>query len=364
MILGGGVAGASLAAQLGPATRAVLVEREVAPGLHTTGRSAAMYIPSYGSPAIFGLTAASRDFLAAPPGGFGPALLSPRAVLHIADDARRDRLAAVVDRGGRFEFLAGDLARARVPILRPGAVSAALIEHDCGDIDVGRLHQGFLRQAKEAGVAIRLDAGRCSIERDGAGWRVRGRDLDLAAPVIVNAAGAWADEVATDAGAERQGLTPLRRTVILVRAPDAPGFAAWPVVKDVEERFYFRPYGGRLLITPADETPSPPCDAAPDELDVAEGMARFEAVADHPVASLTARWAGLRTFAADRAPVIGWDRRAPGFFWLAGQGGFGIQTAPAMGRLAAALLADKGIPGDLVDHGVDARAFAPSRTMA
>lgn len=364
IILGGGIAGASLAAQLGPATRTVLLEREAAFGLHTTGRSAAMYIPSYGSPAIFGLTAASRAFLTAPPKGFGPSLLSPRAVLHIADGARRHRLEAMAGRGRDLEFLDGELARARVPILRPGAVDAALIEHDCGDIDVNRLHEGFLRQAREADVTIRLDAGRCVIERVAAGWRARGRDLDVAAPVIVNATGAWADAVAADAGVEPMGLTPLRRTVILVRAPDTSSFARWPVVKDVEERFYFRPYGGRLLITPGDETPSPPCDAAPEELDVAEGMARFEAVAAHPVTRLEARWAGLRTFAADRAPVIGWDARAPGFFWLAGQGGFGIQTAPAMGRLAAGLLEGRGTPDDLAEHGVDARAFAPSRAMA
>jgi len=365
VILGGGVAGAALAAHLTPGRRVAIVEREAALGLHTTGRSAAMYIPSYGSTVIQGLTVASRDFFVVPPRGFGAPLLSPRAVAHIADEARRDRLQGLIAGRGRFTQLDGEQARAATPsILRPQAVSAALIEQGCGDLDVSRLHQGFLRQAREAGVAIRTGAGRCVIERNETGWRLRGRDLDIAAPILVNAAGAWADEVATDAGTQVQTLTPMRRTVILVQAPNAPDFAGWPVVKDVDERFYFRPYGGRLLITPADETPSPPCDAAPDEMDVAEGMARFEAVADHPVRSLVARWAGLRTFAPDRAPVVGWSRDTPGLFWLAGLGGFGIQTAPAMGRLAAALVEGRPVPGDLLDQGVDAQAYAPSRRIS
>ncbi|HJV42360.1 FAD-dependent oxidoreductase [Caulobacter sp.] len=362
VILGGGIAGAALAARLSDGVRVAVVEREAALGLHTTGRSAAMYIPSYGSTTIQGLTVASRSFFVSPPSGFGPPLLSPRPVMHIADEARRDRLEILAAKNDRFVRLEGEAARAAAPsILRPQAVDAALIERNCGDLDVGRLHQGFLRQAKEAGAVIRTGAGRCVIERRGADWRLRGADLDLVAPVLVNAAGAWADELAADAGVEVQGLTPMRRTVILVQAPNMPDFASWPVVKDIDERFYFRPYGGRLLITPADETPSPPCDAAPEEMDIAEGMARFEAVADHPVRGLAARWAGLRTFASDRAPIIGWSRDTPGFFWLAGLGGFGIQTAPAMGRLAAALVAGGAVPSDLVDRGVDVKAYAPSR---
>lgn len=362
VILGGGIAGAALAAHLSPGARVAVVEREAALGLHTTGRSAAMYIPSYGSTTIRGLTVASRDFFVAPPSGFGSPLLSPRSVMHIADEARRDRLEAVSAREGGFLRLDREAARtAAPPILRPQAVSAALIESDCGDLDVSRLHQGFLRQAREAGAAILTGAGRCAIERRGSDWRLRGADVDLVTPVLVNAAGAWADELAADAGAEIQGLTPLRRTVILVQAPNAPDFTDWPVVKDIDERFYFRPYGGRLLITPADETPSSPCDAAPEEMDIAEGMARFEAVADHPVRNLVARWAGLRTFASDRAPVVGWARDTPGFFWLAGLGGFGIQTAPAMGRLAAALVEGRPVPADLIDQGVNLQAYAPSR---
>lgn len=367
IILGAGMAGAALAAHLAAGTRVALIEREPVLGYHTTGRSAAMYIPSYGGAAIAGLTLASGDFLGDPSPGFGPPLLSPRAVMHIADPGQTPRLdifAAVQSlarRGGVLEILDGRAARARVPILRPRAVAAAVIETGTGDLDVARLHAGFLRRVREAGGVVLTGAGRSAIGFRRSGWRVRGPTLDLSAPILVNATGAWADETAISAGVCPLGLTPLRRTVMLARAPDEPRFADWPVVKDIDERFYFRPCGGRLLITPADETPSAPCDAVADEMDIAVGMARFEAAVDHPVRSLVGRWAGLRTFAPDRAPVVGWSKSREGFFWLAGLGGFGIQTAPAMGRLAAALLEGRPVPADLIDHGVQAHTYAPAR---
>ncbi|MFZ0266053.1 NAD(P)/FAD-dependent oxidoreductase [Caulobacter sp.] len=360
IILGGGMAGAALAAHLDPKTRVALVEREPVVGYHTTGRSAAMYIPSYGGAAIAGLTRASRAFFLDPPTGFGPPLLSPRPVMHIADADQTGRLDAFAARGG-FEVLDGRAARARVPILRPGSVVAALIETDAGDLDVARLHAAFLHRAEQAGTRVLTGAGDCVIVFEGSEWRVRATGLDISAPVLVNAAGAWADEVAISAGLAPLGLTPLRRTVMLAKAPEHADFAAWPVVKDIDERFYFRPCGGQLLITPADETPSAPCDAAADEMDIAVGMARFEAAADHPVRHLISRWAGLRTFAPDRAPVVGWSKSRPGFFWLAGLGGFGIQTAPAMGRLAAALVEGRPVPSELVDHGVQREAYGPER---
>ena len=360
IILGGGMAGAALAAHLDPKTRVALVEREPVVGYHTTGRSAAMYIPSYGGAAIAGLTLASRAFFLDPPAGFGLPLLSPRPVMHIADASQTGRLDAFAA-GGGFEVLDGRAARARVPILRPRAVAAALIETDAGDLDVARLHTAFLRRAEQAGTRVLTGAGDCAIVFQRSEWRVRATGLDISAPILINAAGAWADEVAVTAGLAPLGLTPLRRTVMLAKAPEDADFAAWPVVKDIDERFYFRPCGGQLLITPADETPSAPCDAAADEMDIAVGMARFEAVADHSVRHLIGRWAGLRTFAPDRAPVVGWSKSRPGFFWLAGLGGFGIQTAPAMGRLAAALVEGRQVPSDLVDHGVQLEAYAPER---
>jgi D-arginine dehydrogenase len=361
------MAGAALAAHLSAGVRVTLIEREAVLGYHTTGRSAAMYIPSYGGAAIAGLTAASRGFFTHPPRGFGPPLLSPRPVMHLAGPGqvgRLERLAArhAADRHGvRLDWLDGHAAQARAPILRSETTAAALIEAGAGDLDVARLHATFLCQFRDAGGQLVVDAGPSAIETDGSRWRVRGQGVDVSAAVLVNAAGAWADETAIAAGLAPLGLTPLRRTVLLAKAPDHDAFADWPVVKDIDERFYFRPCGGRLLITPGDETPSAPCDAVANEIDIALGMARFGAAADHPVRHLVGKWAGLRTFAPDRAPVVGWSTQRPGFFWLAGLGGFGIQTAPAMGRLAAALVEGHRVPSELIDHGVQARAYAPGR---
>ena len=364
VVLGGGIAGAALAAQLAGGQRVALVEREPQLGYHTTGRSAAMYIPSYGGPAVQPLTAASRGFFENPPWGFAGRLLRPRPVLHVAraDQVRRlDHFAHENRDTAALRRLSGEGARVRTSILRPEAVHAALLETGAGDLDVARLHGGMVRRAREAGAAILADAGKPDIVREGGRWRVRTRQASLIAPTLVNATGAWADETARDAGVGSKGLTPLLRTVILVDAPRELGFHDWPVVKDIGERFYFRPFGGRLLITPADETPSPPCDAAPDELGIARAMMRFHDAADHPVTRIHQRWAGLRTFASDRAPVIGWSQSCPGFFWLAGLGGFGIQTAPAVARLAAAQILGHRLPGDLADHGIEAAAYDPGR---
>ena len=363
VVLGGGIAGAALAAQLAGDRRVALVEREPQLGYHTTGRSAAMYIPSYGGPAVQPLTAASRGFFEDPPCGFAERLLSPRPVLHIARADQAERLEAFARRtpGATLRRLGREGALSRAPILRPQAVQAALLETGAGDLDVARLHGGMVRRAREAGAVILADAGRPDIAREESRWRVRTRQASLIAPTLVNATGAWADETARDAGLAPKGLSPLLRTAILVDAPREIGFHDWPVVKDIDERFYFRPFGGRLLITPADETPSPPCDAAPDELDIACAMMRFHDAADHPVTRIHHRWAGLRTFAPDRAPVIGWSETAPGFFWLAGLGGFGIQTAPAVARLASALVRGRRAPQDLTDHGVVSAAYDPGR---
>ncbi|UTP38875.1 FAD-binding oxidoreductase [Phenylobacterium sp. LH3H17] len=364
LILGGGIAGAAIAAQLAGSRKVALLEREPVLAYHTTGRSAAMYIPSYGGSAVRPLTAASGAFLHAPPPAFGGSLLRRRAVLHIARQDQLQRLAAFVramDAGVDLRGLDGDTARALAPILRPQAVAAAVLEEEAGDIDVARLHAGYLRQARSAGALVLTGLGDIRLERRFGVWRAKTCGPQFSAPVVVNATGAWADQTALQAGARPQGLTPLLRTVVVTDAPTAPSFADWPVVKDVDEQFYFKPFSGQLLITPADEEPSAPCDAAPDPLDIACAMFRFADAADHPVVSVRRRWAGLRTFAPDRAPVVGWSRHDEGFFWMAGLGGFGIQTSPALGRLAASILLGRPVPPDLSDFGVDARAFVPDR---
>ena len=359
LILGGGIGGATVAANLAPSQRLILFEREPDCGYHTTGRSAAMFLPSYGAASVRPLTQASRGFLEAPPQGFGGALLRPRDALHIARRDQLPRLEALAREIPSSIRLSGAAARERAPILRQSEVCAAVLETGAADIDVDRLHWGFLQQARDFGAQIIKSAGDVQIDRVGDLWHVRAKGRDFTAPILINATGAWADQTALAAGLEPKGLQPLRRTVVLVDSPARKDFHDWPIVKDVDERFYFRPFAGQLLITPADETPSPACDAWPDALDVATAMMRFHDVALHPVRTVRHQWAGLRTFAADRAPVIGWDR--DGFFWFAGLGGFGIQTAAAAGRLAAGLILNGSIPAELADAGVDPAAFDPRR---
>lgn len=357
LILGGGIAGATLAAHLAPRLRVAVLEREPALGHHATGRSAAMFLPSYAGPAVRPLTAASRRFLASPPRGFGGSLLTPRAAIWTSAEAASPDLS---DRPGLRPLESGE-ARRRVPILRAEAARQAWLETDAADIDAARLHMGLLRLAREAGGAVHAGLDELAVRRKGRLWRVRAAEAAFEAPILVDAAGAWADEAAQAAGAAPLGLRPLQRTVVLVDPPTAPDFLRWPTVKALDDSFYFRPFAGRLLATPCDEIPAQPHDAQPSLLDVARAVQRLAQAADHPVRHVRHRWAGLRTFAPDRAPVFGWANDAAGFFWLAGLGGFGIQTAPAVGRLAAALLLGDPLPSELADFGIDPQAYAPSR---
>lgn len=364
LVLGGGIAGVSVLAQISPHLKAGLLEAEPALAYHTTGRSAAMYAPGYGGPAVQPLTAASEAFFLRPPAGFEGRLIRPRPILHLAGPGQLDVLLAQSRDRARdrdLHWVSPQEAAARVPILRMQRVTAGLLDARGADIDVAHLHQGWLRQAREAGAAVMMGLGPLQVARAGDAWRVFGEQVELRARVVVNATGAWADATAQGAGVPIQALMPLSRTVALVDPPADPGFDGWPTVIDAEERFYFRPFAGRLLVTSANETPSPPCDAAPDEMQAALALARFGEACDYPVLRIFRRWAGLRTFAPDRAPVIGWSASAPGFFWHAGLGGFGIQTAPAAARLAGALILGKPLPTDLAEHGVDPERYAPDR---
>jgi D-arginine dehydrogenase len=368
LIIGSGIAGASAAFELADHGSVLLAEREAHHGYHTTGRSAALYAESYGNAPIRALTSASRGFYDAPPAGFAEhPLLTPRGCLHIAAPGQEAELEAlrreIAAKGLTIERLTADEVRARVPVLRPEAVSEGLYEPDASDIDVNGLHQGFLRGAKAKGGEALTGAELTALARNSDGlWQATfGDGSVIVARVVVNAAGAWADEVAKLAGATPVGLTPLRRTAIMIEAPAGWEIDHWPAVIDVAEAFYFKPDAGRLLASPADETPSPPCDAAPEELDIAICVDRIQAAADIPVRRILRSWAGLRTFAPDRTPVIGYDETAPGFFWLAGQGGYGVQTAPAAGRMAAALALGRAMPADLAARGLDAATFAPGR---
>jgi D-arginine dehydrogenase len=353
-LVGAGMAGASLAAELclAGAGRVLLLEAENTPGFHATGRSAAFWTESYGGPGVQPLTTASGDFLRQ--GGF----LHPRGALTIARQGQEADLDAFAARytalGVRVERIDRARLEQRLPGLRAGW-SAGALEPDCCDIDVAALHQHYLATARRGGAALWCGARLAAAVRSGGDWQltmVDGRQARCA--VLVNAAGAWADPVARLAGAVPLGIAPFRRTVAQVRT--APAAAAdLPLVLDLGEAFYFKPESGRLWLSPHDETPSAPCDAAPDEIDVATAIARFGEVLDWQVERVEHRWAGLRSFAPDRLPVYGFDPAVPGFFWFAGQGGFGIQTAPAAARLAAGLLIGN------ADGAIDPARYTPAR---
>jgi len=365
-IVGAGIAGASAAYFLASKARVVVVEREDQPGYHSTGRSAALFSETYGNASVRSLTRASRAFYDAPPAGFAAQpLLTPRGVVFFGQKEHGPLLEAQAGElratGGRVEWLKPDETLARVPALRREWAAVGLLEPDAEDIDVHALLSGFLRGARAAGATLVTDAALEAAAHDGRCWRLRTRAGEFRADILVDAAGAWADEVATLAGAAPLGIAPLRRTAIVFECPRYTPNAAWPAAVDATEDLYFRPEAGRFLASPADETPSPPCDAQPEELDVALLIDRLQAATTFDIARVTARWAGLRSFAADRSLVAGFDRARPGFFWLAGQGGYGIQTAPAMGALVAALVKGDPLPSPLRDAGVDTADLSPTR---
>lgn len=354
-IIGAGMAGGSLAAECAAHARVLLIEAEDAPGYHTTGRSAAYWEESYGGPDVVPLTLASGAFLRE------LGVLSPRAGLTIGREADRGRIEAFVE---RFEKLGVTIRlmdragiAAQVPGLREDWRHGAY-ESNGADIDVAGLHQHYLSQARRAGTVLRVRARVDAIEREGGQWRLGWADGEARAALVVNAAGAWADHTATLAGVTPLGITPLRRTIVQVRTDPLPP-ADMPLTFGIDEDFYLKAQSGRLLVSPHDEIPDVPHDVAPEELDVAIAIDRMEHAVDWRIAALERKWAGLRSFAPDRLPVYGFDPAVPGLFWFAGQGGFGIQTAPAAARLGAQLLL--GQARDAMTQGLDAARYAPGR---
>jgi D-arginine dehydrogenase len=357
-IIGAGMAGASLAAELAPHARVLLLEAEDAPGYHATGRSAAFWEECYGGPGVVPLTRASGAYLAEH--GF----LTPRGALYVGRGEDRAAMeafcASYQGTGVTMERLAPAALGDMVPHIRP-EWSEALYQPACADIDVAGLHQHYLGLARRLGVAIVTRAAVTALARTGGVWSITtARGESWQAATIVNAAGAWADQIARAAGVRAIGITPLRRTVAVLRV-DPPAPADLPLVLDINGGFYFKPDAGRLWLSPHDEIPSDPCDAAPEEIDVAIAIDRFQQVTDWRIAAVERRWAGLRSFAPDRMPVYGPDPQVAGFFWFAGQGGFGIQTAPAAARLAAQLLLGQG--PDAMTAGIDAGLYAPARLL-
>ena len=358
-IIGAGMAGSSFAAECAPHARVLLIEAEDTPGYHTTGRSAAFWHETLGGPKIYPLTAASGPWLAEH--GF----LSARGGLHIGREDHRATAEAFVAgfkaAGARIELIGRDRLEQIVPRLRPEWIIGAW-EPECADIDVAAMHQHYLAAARKVGTVLRVRARLDTATRSGGEWTLAWDGAagpgHARAALLVNAAGAWADTVAQLAGAAPLGVQPLRRSMVQLRV-DPPPPDTLPLTLSFDEDFYFRPQGGRLWLSPHDETPDVARDAAPEELDIAMAIDRMEQAVDWKVLGLERRWAGLRSFAPDRLPVYGFDPGCAGFFWFAGQGGFGIQTAPAAARLGAQLLL--GLPRDAMTERLDAACYAPGR---
>jgi len=362
-IVGAGMAGASLAAELGAHASVLLIEAEAQPGYHSTGRSAAFWHEAYGGPMIQPLTTASGQLLHDPSAEFHDGtFLRQRGALTIGRTGDRSLLEAEFNRFAGTPVVFQPLERGeleqRIAGLKP-EWTFGLFEPGCSDIDVAALHGAYLRAARRAGVTLVTDARVTAAEHSAEGWRITTGQGDLAADVLVNAAGAWADTLAAAAGVAPVGIRPLRRTIAQLRT-DPPAPADLPLVLDARGSFYFKPEpGGRLWLSPQDETPTDACDAAPEELDIAIAIDRFESAVDWRVQRVEHSWAGLRSFAPDRLPVYGFDARARAFFWFAGQGGFGIQTAPAAAKLAAALLLGNSPPPMVAD--IDPEPYSVAR---
>ncbi len=347
-VVGGGMAGVSVAAALAPHLDVVLLEAETELAHHTTGRSAAAFLESYGSPENRALTAASRALIDEIAHAEGTRLLAPRPMLWIARADQSAQLAELCAEVPTLERLDGPEAERFAPVLRPGHVAGAALETSAQDIDVMALHQHYVGSARRHGVEIARGARVTGVVRRGSSWSLTTPRRSFAAAVVVDAAGAWADVVARVLGAAPVGLAPLRRTVAIARTPGEVD-PATPLVVDVDERFYFKPEGPNVLLSPADETPSEPCDARPDEVDVALALDRVNAATTLGLRSVVSAWAGLRTFAPDRNTVVGADPQVEGLVWCAGQGGFGIQSAPAVAAVVAHLVVGAPLPSGLAE---------------
>lgn len=373
LVVGAGIAGASVAWQLvqpgaaGQGASVLLLERESQPGYHTTGRSAALYMATYGTPNIQALTRASRAFYDAPPPEFGAdPILSPRGVVYVARPDQLDLLKQTYDAAraasSNVRWVKQAELLAMLPCLKPEAAAAGMGEPEAADIDVNALHQGYLRGLRQRGGQVLTNAEVTAVQREGYTWQVTLADgRVLAAAALVNAAGAWADVVAGLAGVPPIGLEPRRRAAFTFPVPEGMDATHWPAVIGIDESFYFKPDAGQLLGSPANADPTHPHDVVPEELDVATGIYHIEEMTTFQIRRPSHTWAGLRSFVLDGDMVIGWDNHVPGFFWLAGQGGYGIQSAAGASLLARQLLRGEPLAEELVREGVVPEELSPAR---
>lgn len=366
LIIGGGIAGAAAGYWLAPHARVILLERESQPGYHSTGRSAALFMESYGTPQVRAITMASRAFLQRPPEGFSPyPLLTPRGALMVASPGQEEALEQhwrmLKDVTGNARQLDAVQTCALWPAFRPEKIAGGVLENDALDMDVHAIHQGYLRGLRKAGSTLVCDAGVTALRREGRVWRVRAGGQWYEAPVVLNAAGAWADQIGKLAGLPGIGLQPRRRSAFIFAPPEGMDVARWPMAIGVHEDWYVKPDAGMLLGSPANADPVEPHDVQPEEMDIALAIDRIQSMTTLTIRRPTRTWAGLRSFVADGDLVGGFDAQAPGFFWLAAQGGYGIQTSAAMGEACAALARGLPLPRHIADFGLTAAMLSPAR---
>jgi len=364
IVIGAGIAGSSAAAELAADASVILLDMESQPGYHATGRSAAYFATSYGSTTVQAITASCEQFLLHPPEGFTEIdLLLPRDNMFFAREDQAQSLAAMQAKNSHLEYVSEKTIRERVPVFSPGYLYGGLWDRKGGDLDVDALLQAYIRQFKNRGGRLFNNYEVSRLENVAGQWQVTAGDRQFSAPVVVNAAGGWVEEIARLAGLSSLGIKPFRRTALTIEPPPGVDASGWPEMVDIDEEFYFKPDAGLIMISPADETPTQPVDAQPDEFDVAMGVHRFEQATGLDVRQVRASWAGMRTFAPDRLFVCGFDPRAEGFFWLAGQGGYGVQSAPAIAKLTRYLVTGAEPQGDFADIKQYAPELAPNRLL-
>lgn len=375
VIVGAGMAGASTAWQLaqsgGDTPPSVLVlERESQPGYHTTGRSAALFEEHYGPAQVQALTRASRAFYDAPPAGFAEApILSPRGVLYVGTAAQKELVdaayAEAVIHSPDAQRLSAEQLKTLVPVLNTEVLVDGFLDSGARDIDVHGLHQGYIRGLRQRGGDLWCNAAVEGITRVNELWHIAlPKGLSVRARVIINAAGAWVDGIAAMAGAAAIGITPKRRSAFTFSAPEGLDATHWPAIISADENWYIKPDAGQLLGSPANADPVAPHDVVPEELDIATGIYHIEEATTLQIRRPSHTWAGLRSFVADGELVIGWDASptpVPGFFWVAAQGGYGIQSAAGYSLLARNLLLGEPLHASLAQQKVNVGAVSPAR---
>jgi len=368
IVIGGGIAGLSVAAELSSEVSVLVLEQEENTAFHSSGRSAAVYSSSYGSDrtAIYALSKASGDFLKSPPKTFcDNPLLHPRGLLYVTDKEHQETLrnvhAEMSQLNGDLRWVEGDFIREKMPLLKEEYTQGAIYTDNVYDVDVHELMEGYARQFRRRSGTLKINTKVEELAYENDGWVVRCDGASFWAPIVINAAGAWADELAQLAGIDPIGLQPMRRTAILIDPPANVVPDNWPMTVELNETFFIKPDAGKVLISPADETLSAPCDSQPEELDIAYAAHYAEEALGVAVRKVDHSWSGLRNFVADRNFVMGFSDQQSGFFWLAGQGGFGIQAGPAMARAAAAMVLNKDIPEDIAALGFDTNDVSPQR---